>query len=145
MSTPGRYDNHVERLLSGSTAGQGGALDHATADIRATLIDDTDYTADFAVDVDYANADVPDIAKVSQLAAGLGSKTITNGVFDAADDTFSAVSGDGVDSTLLNDHDAIDANAELMVLLDNGGSTTPNGNDINIQWDAGASRIYRLN
>ena len=142
MSTPGRYDVYVDGMLEETLAN---TTDLTVANVEAHLIDDTDYTANFATDVDYAVGDVPAAAKVAQLAAGLGSKTITDGDFDAADDTFSSVSGDGVESTLINDHDAIDANAELIVLLDNGGTTTPNGNDINIQWAGAANFIFILN
>ena len=49
MSTPGMYDNNKERFIGQSNA-TGGALDLATADIRAKLIDDGNYTANFATD-----------------------------------------------------------------------------------------------
>ena len=42
------------------------------------------------------------------------------------------------------EEDAIAANAELIVILDNGGATVPNGNDINVVWDAGANRIFNI-
>jgi hypothetical protein len=142
VSTPGMYDNAKERFI-GQSGATGGAIDLLTADIRAKLIDDADYTANFATDIDLV--DVPNGAEVATLSGGLGTKTVTNGVFDAADDTFTTVSGDPVESTLVYEHDAIDGNAELIVLLDNGGSTTPNGNDINIQWDSGANKIFALN
>lgn len=142
MSTPGMYDNAKERFI-GQSGAVGGAIDLLTADIRAKLIDDADYTANFATDVDLDN--VPDMSEVATLAAGLGTKSVTDGVFDAADDTFTSVSGDPVESTLVYEHDAIPGNAELIVLLDNGGSTTPNGNDINVVWDSGANRIFALN
>ncbi len=139
MSTPGVYDNHLERMMGQSVA-VGGALDQVTADIRADLMDDTDYTANFATDIDKADA----AAGVADGPATLGSQTVTNGNFDAADEVFTSVSGDGIDSTLLREHDAIDANSELIVLLDNGGATTPNGNDINLVWAAGPPSIYEL-
>ncbi len=142
MSTPGMYDNNKERFI-GQSGAVGGALDLLTADIRAKLIDDADYTANFATDIDLD--DVPDMAEVSTLSAGLGTKSITNGTFDAADDTFTAVSGDGVESVLVYEHNATPGSAHLIVLLDLGGTTTPNGNDINVVWDAGADAIFRLN
>lgn len=142
MSTPGMYDNAKERFIAQANA-VGGAVDLATTDVRAQLIDDGMYTANFATDID--DADVAAAAEISDLAAGLGTKTTSAGVFDAADDTFTSVSGATIESTLVYEFDAIEANAELFVLLDNGGATTPNGNDINIVWDAGANRIFALN
>lgn len=142
MSTPGMYDNAKERFIAQSNA-VGGATDLSSADVRVKLIDDGMYTANFATDIDLV--DVPDVAEIATLAAGLGTKTTSAGVFDAADDTFTSVSGATIESTVVYEHDAIPGNAELYVLLDNGGGTTPNGNDINIVWDAGANRIFALN
>ncbi len=143
MSTPGVYDNHLERMMGPRESGTvGGALDQVAADIRVKLIDDTDYTANFATDQDLDN--VPDIAEVATLAASLNNKDVTAGNFDADDDTFTSVSGDGVDSTLIYEHNATPGIAHLIVLLDNGGATTPNGNDINIVWAVGPPSIYEL-
>ncbi len=141
MSTPGVYDNHLERMMGQSVA-TGGALDQVTADIRADLYDDTDYTANFATDLDEADAGAT--GQVATGPATLGSQTVTNGNFDAADEVFTAVSGDGIDSTLLREENASPAISHLIVLLDNGGATTPNGNDINLVWAAGPPSIYEL-
>lgn len=142
LSTPGMYANNKDRGY-GESGATGGTLDVLTDDIRAKLIDDADYTANFATDVDLD--DVADLAEVATLAAGLGTKTFSAGVFDAADDTFSSVSGDGVESVLVYEHNATPGDANLIVLLDCGGTTTPNGNDINVQWDSGADKIFSLN
>lgn len=142
MSTPGMYDNSKERFI-GASGSVGGALDLLTDDIRAKLIDDGMYTANFATDIDLD--DVPDMAEISTLVAGLTTPTTAAGVFDADDDTFTSVSGVNVESTLLYEHNAIPGSAHLLVLLDNGGPTLPNGNDINVVWDSGADRIFALN
>lgn len=141
-STPGLYDNQIDRAFA-SSQGTGGALDlTAPADsIRCTLIDDTDYTANFATDIDYA--DVAAGAKVGESGA-LDTVTFSGGVMDAADETIASVSGDGVESTLLYDYNATAGLAELVVLLDNGGTTTPNGNDINVVFDSGANKIFSV-
>ncbi len=142
MSTPGMFENNKIRFEAQAVA-TGGALDMSTADIRATIIDDTDWTANFVTDID--RADFGAGADVADLPAGLGSKTFTNGDFDAADDTFTSVSGDGVDSTCVEEWDATTGLSELIVLLDNGGSTTPNGNDINVVWAGSPNFIFILN
>ena len=139
--TSDMFDNHKERMIAQSGA-VGGAIDLLTAEIRAALIDDADWTAVMATDID--RDDIGAGAEESNLAAGLGTKANVGGQFDAADDTFTAVSGDPVESTLIYEHDATPGLAELICILDNGGSTTPNGNDINVVWDAGANRIFNI-
>lgn len=141
MSTPGIFENHSIRMLAQATA-TGGAIDMSSAEIRAALIDDTDWSANFITDID--RADIGAGAEVSNLGAGLGTKTFANGDFDAADDTFTSVTGDGVDSTLIYEHDGTVGLAELIVLLDNGGATTPNGNDINVVWAGSPNFIFIL-
>ena len=69
MSTPGVFDNHLERMMGQSVA-VGGALDQVTADVRADLIDDTDWTANFATDIDKADIGVG--AEVADGPATLG-------------------------------------------------------------------------
>ncbi len=142
MSTAGMYENNNIRFEAQSVA-TGGAMDMATTDIRCSLIDDTDYTANFVTDIDRDEAGLS-TSEVAVLGSGLGSKTFTNGDFDAADDTFTSVSGDGIDSTLVFEYDATPGLAELIVLLDNGGATTPNGNDINIVWAGATDYIFIL-
>lgn len=139
MSTPGIFENASIRFLAQATA-TGGAVDMATTDVRAALIDDTDWTANFVTEIDLA--DIGAGAEVSNLPDAMASKTFTNGDFDAADDTFTSVTGDGIDSTVVYEHDATPALAELFVLLDNGGATTPNGNDINIVWAGSPNFIF---
>jgi hypothetical protein len=71
----------------------------------------------------------------------LTSKTITNGVFDAADKTLTAVTGDPSEAIILYKHTGTESTSNLIVFID-GLSVTPNGGDIVIQWHA--SGIFAL-
>lgn len=103
---------------------------HLTSDtIKATLADAADYTFSAAHD-EYAN-DVAGAAKVAESGA-LGSPTITAGVFDTGNFTWSTVTGDQCEDVILwNDSTT---NDRLIAFYDTGITgmpVTPNGGDIN--------------
>lgn len=91
---------------------------------------------------------------LSDIAAGariftsgnLASKTVTGGVFDAADITITAVSGNSVESVNLYKDTTVAATSPLIAYIDTGTGLpfTPNGGDVTIQWDSGASKIFAL-
>jgi len=69
----------------------------------------------------------------------LGSKTFTNGVFDAADVTFTAVTGSQVVSLVIFIDTGNAATSPLVAFIDTGVTNlpvTPNGGDISITWNA---------
>lgn len=76
----------------------------------------------------------------------LGSKTLTNGVFDAADPTFTAVSGAVVGALVIYKDTGSAATSPLIAYIDSatGLPVTPNGGDINIVFDAGSDRVFSL-
>lgn len=115
-------------------------LDLNDGDIRALFIDGADYTPNFATD-DFL-ADVPGGARIGT-ATALANTTVTDGVFDADDTNMAAVTGDQFEHILLYLHTGSDATAKLVCLID-VTATTPNGGDILIQWDNGASKIFRI-
>jgi len=122
------FDNGAETILLGDV--------HFDTDvIRVTLVDGADDTPNTATDDFY-----DDIAVAGRVAtANLASKTTTDGVLDAADTVFSALTGDQSEYLVL-DHDAGGAESAdpLLVLFDTatGLPVTPNGADITIQWNA---------
>ena len=75
----------------------------------------------------------------------LGSKTYTNGTFDAADSTFSAVSGASVEALVIYIDTGSAATSPLVAYIDTGVTglpVTPNGGDIAVAWNA--SGIFAL-
>lgn len=75
----------------------------------------------------------------------LGTKTFTNGVFDAADVNFTAVTGSQVVSLVVYVDTGSAATSPLVAFIDTGVTNlpvTPNGGDIAITWNV--SGIFSL-
>lgn len=122
------YNTFKEGIL-GNTA-----FDMDTDAIGATLIDSADYTYSAAHD-EYSGGgtDVPTAAKVAAFTP-LTSPTVVNGVFDTADFTWTAVTGDVSEAIILWD-DTL-TNDRLVAFYDasmTGMPVTPNGGDINVE------------
>jgi hypothetical protein len=69
----------------------------------------------------------------------LGTKTYTNGTFDAANSTWTAVSGATVEAIVLYIDTGVAGTSRLVAYLDTGYTglpVTPNGGDITVTWDA---------
>ena len=76
----------------------------------------------------------------------LASKTLSLGVFDAADVTFSSVTGSAVTQLVIYKDTGTASTSPLIALFDTvtGLPVTPNSGAISISWDSGASRIFAL-
>lgn len=75
----------------------------------------------------------------------IGSKTFTNGVFDGADVTFTAVTGSSVEALIIYIDTGTAGTSPLVAYIDTsvtGLPVTPNGGDISITWNA--SGIFSL-
>lgn len=75
----------------------------------------------------------------------IGTKTFTNGVFDGADVTYTAVSGSQATSIVLYIDTGVAGTSPVVAYIDTGVTNlpvTPNGGDITIQWNA--SGIFAL-
>ena len=107
--------------------------------VRAVLIDTGTYT--YSAAHDFYN----DLSGVVGTESGaFASKTFTNGVFDAADITFTAVTGATVEAIVVFLDTGNAATDALVAYVDSatGLPVTPNGGDINIAWHA--SGIFAL-
>lgn len=116
----------------------GGDIDLATDDIRAVIVDTADYIYSSAHDF---LDDIPADAGVA-VSSALTGKTIANGVFDAADVTFNAVTGDSVEAVVLYKHTGVDATSSLIAYIDGFSAVTPNGGSVTASWNA--SGIFAL-
>lgn len=77
----------------------------------------------------------------------LASKTFTNGVFDAADVTFTGVSGSSAEALVIYRDTGTPSTSNLIAFLDTGYTNlpvTPNGGDITVTWDNGSNKIFAL-
>ncbi|MEW6386819.1 MAG: hypothetical protein AB1491_04800 [Thermodesulfobacteriota bacterium] len=68
------------------------------------------------------------------------------GVVDANDVTFAAVTGDQVGFVVIYKDTGVAGTSPLIALIDTatGLPVTPNGGNIQIQWDDGANKIFKL-
>lgn len=108
--------------------------------IRAVLIDTGAYTYSAGHDF-YA-----DLAGVVGSESGaFASKTTTGGVFDAADITFTAVTGNTVEAIVIFQDTGNPATDRLIAFIDSAASglpATPNGGDITVSFHV--SGIFAL-
>ena len=130
------YDKGRQKFLEGNIA-------ILTDAIKIVLVDSADYTADL-VNHDFLD----DIAVGGRVAtsANLASKTSTDGVFDAADVTLTAVTGDPSEYIIGYKDTGVASTSPLLWFIDTatGLPVTPNGGDINVIWDNGANKIFKL-
>lgn len=128
------YDKGRQGFLDGS-------IDWDTDDIRLAAL-----SAGYVPNLN-THQFVSDLgANIVARSSALTSKTATDGVADAADVTLEAVSGAQITRLALFKHNASDAAARLIALFDTGTGlpVTPNGGPINVVWDNGANKIFKL-
>lgn len=107
--------------------------------LKATLVDTSAYTYSAAHEF------LSSLAGVVGTAHTLNSKSYTDGVFDAADVTFPAVTGNSVEAIVLYTDTGNANTSRLVAYLDTGFTglpVTPNGGDITVTWNA--SGIFAL-
>lgn len=106
--------------------------------VKAALIDTAVYTYSAAHEF-YSS-----VSGVIGTPATLGTKTFTNGVFDAADTTWTAVSGASVEAIIIYIDTGVAATSPLIAYIDSGTGlpVTPNGGDIISTWNG--SGIFAL-
>lgn len=131
------FDKGRQNILEGSIA-------ILTVNVKLVLVD-------HGVDAPVVATDdfLDDILAGARIATSgnFATKTTTDGVFDAADVTLTAVSGASVESIVIyNDTPATEAGKHLIAYIDvaTGLPFTPSGGDVTIQWDAGVNRIFKL-
>jgi hypothetical protein len=134
------YDKGKGNILSGN-------VDWDTDNIRALLLDADDHTT--SLTTDDALDDIPGSspnARVAVLGSNFSSKTTTDGVADAADITFTSVSGDEAEELVIYKHSGVESTSWLIVNIDTAGGLpiTPNGGNIDVTWDDGANKIFAL-
>ena len=130
------YDLGREKFLRG-------AINWASDNIKIVLVDAADYTVNLAT-----HEFLSDIAVGGRVATSgnLTGKTTTAGVADASDVTLTAVTGDPSEALVIYKDTGSAATSPLIAYIDTatGLPVTPNGGNINIVWDNGANRIFKL-
>lgn len=110
--------------------------------ISALLIDTDLYIANFASD-EFLSV-IPAQAIVASVT--LTGKSCVDGVFDANDTTFTAVSGAACEAVVLVKSTGATATSALICFIDEieGLPVTPNGGDLTIRWSASTEKIFTL-
>jgi hypothetical protein len=118
-----------------------GSIDWDTDDIRAMLVLDS-YTPDMT-DKFLADLGAVDNGR----SAALGTKSVTDGVADAADTSLVATAATASGKIVLFKHTGNDATARLICCIDTatGLPFTPAvGQTVNVVFDNGANKIFKL-
>lgn len=127
-----------------------GSIDLDTAVIKVALVRGYTYSSahEFVSDVTTAGG------TLHATSGALSSIAVTNGVFDAADVTFTTPSSDANQHSLLvfqssavgGGSDVASSSQRVIAWIDTGTGVPiiPSGGDITIQWDSGANKIFSL-
>jgi len=120
-----------------------GAIHWASDNIKIMFVDEADDAVDLANDEDLA--DRLAAARVA-ISGNLGTKDASAGVCDAADITVATVTGDQFESVDIYKDSGVEGTSLLIGNIDTatGLPFTPSGGDIEVQWDAGANKIFKL-
>ena len=122
------YDLGRESFLKGE-------ISWSSDNIKTVLVDTATYTVNLATD-----QFLSDIALGERVAtsANLATKTTVAGAADAADVTFTAVTGDISEALVIYQDSGTATTSRLIAYIDTatGLPATPNGGDIQVQWSA---------
>lgn len=130
------YNKFKQKIIDPGTLGPTSAdsVDLANDTIKLALVDTGVYTF---------NANDEFYSSVTSAVVGtpqtLTSKTVTNGTFDAADVTFTAVTGASVEALVIYKDTGTAATSSLVAYMDTvaaGLPVTPNGGNIIVQFNA---------
>ncbi len=128
------YPKYKEALLGGLTN-----IDIDGGTVKFALIDTGTYTYSAAHDF------LDDISGVVGTAQTIANTTVTNGLFDGDNVTYTAVSGATVEALIIYIDTGNSATSRLVAYIDTsvtGLPVTPNGGDITITFNA--SGIFQL-
>lgn len=116
-----------------------GNLNLSSGTVKVALVDTGTYT--YSSSHQYLSS----LTGVVGTAQTIGSKTFTNGVFDGADVTYTAVTGASVEALVIYIDTGTAGTSQLVAYIDTsvtGLPVTPNGGDITVTWNA--SGIFAL-
>lgn len=127
------YPKYKEKALSTG-------LNLSSGTVKAALLSDA-YTYSAAHEF------LSNLTGVLGTAQTLSSKSITNGVFDAADVTYTAVAGgSNAAAVALYVDTGVAGTSSLIAFIDTvtGLPMATSGGDITVQWDNGTYKIFSL-
>lgn len=119
-----------------------GSINWSSGDIRVMLVRST-YT------FDATDKFLSDLGSVDNgRSSALGSKTVTNGIADAADTTITATAANACNALVLFQHTGSDSTARVIAYIDSPSSGLPftpaASQVVSITWDNGSNKIFKL-
>lgn len=130
------YDAARQRFLEAQ-------INWLTDTMKVILVDTGAYTPQTAV-----HAYLSDISSSARIAGPvtLTSKTTTGGAADAADVTFTSVTGASIEAIVIYSDTGTESTSPLIAYIDTatGLPITPNGGDIIVTWDNGVNKIFKV-
>lgn len=130
------YDYARQRFLEAQ-------LNWMTDTIKVLLVDTGAYTPQTSVH-QYLS-DIPTSARIAGPVT-LTSKSTTGGAADAADCTFTSVTGASIEAIVIYKDTGTEGTSPLIAYIDTatGLPITPNGGDIIVTWDNGTNKIFKV-
>ena len=127
----------------GRRAFLGGEIDWVGTEMRIMIVDSTDYTIDLAL---HDFLDDVTVGGIVAESSALTTKTEADGIADADNVTFSAVTGDSCEYVIGFEETGVDSTSQLIFAIDtaSGLPVTPNSGDITVTFDSGANKIFKL-
>jgi hypothetical protein len=122
------YPKYKEALLNGSSN-----TNMSSGTVKIALVDTGTYTYSAAHEF------LSSLSGRVGTDQTLGTKTFTNGTFDAANPSWTAVSGNSCEALVIYIDTGVAGTSRLVAYLDTGVTglpVTPNGGDINLTFDA---------
>lgn len=123
-----------------------GSISWLSDDIKCWLVDTADYGVSISVDEFCDTVYTAVAAATVAVSANFAQKTCALGVLDASNITFSSVTGDECEALVIFKDSGDFTTSPLLFYIDSatGLAVTPNGGDIEVQWDSGANKIAKL-
>ncbi|AYO54394.1 MULTISPECIES: hypothetical protein [Acinetobacter] len=130
------YDFARQRFLEAQ-------INWMTDTIKVILVDTGAYTPQTSVH-QYLS-DIPTSARIAGPVT-LTSKATTGGAADAADCTFTSVTGPSIEAIVIYSDTGTESTSPLIAYIDTatGLPITPNGGDIIVTWDNGTNKIFKV-
>lgn len=130
------YDYCRQRFLEAQ-------INWMTDTVKVILVSTSAYTPQTAVHQYLADINVS--ARIAGPVT-LTAKATTGGAADAADCTFTSVSGATINAIVIYKDTGTEATSPLIAYIDTatGLPITPNGGDIIVTWDNGVNKIFRV-
>lgn len=116
-------------------------IDWTNDTIKACLVDSGVYTVNIST-----HQFLSDLSGIIATSPAFTTKTSTAGVADADDLAFGNVSGVSGEALVIYQDTGAAGTSRLIAYIDTatGLPVTPNGGPLNVIWDSGANKIFKL-